>query len=174
MPLLSVLSLAGALIGGTVLLRTSSVALKPIIGGLVVALLIVLFLKPDAGLRQRQPGRMAYIAGAVVYLMIQILAGFFGGGTGTLIFYTLMLFFGVTIIQVAATQTVPFIILTVSSTILFASHGIIDYTYGLALMAGTAVGGYVGAYIAIRSGERWVRRLFAVLVIIVAVKLLFF
>jgi uncharacterized membrane protein YfcA len=39
-------------------------------------------------------------------------------------------------------------------------------------MAGTAVGGYLGAHIAIKSGERWVRRLFAAVVIGAGAKLL--
>ena len=69
--------------------------------------------------------------------------------------------FGVTIIQVAATQVVPFFVLTIASLAVFATSGIIDYRLGFALMAGTAVGGYLGVHIAIRSGEVWVRRLFA-------------
>jgi uncharacterized membrane protein YfcA len=101
-----------------------------------------------------------------------VLAGFFGGGSGTLIFYTLMMFFGITIIQVAATQILPFMVLTVSSLIVFALNGIIDYGIGIVLMAGTAVGGYLGAHIAIKSGERWVRRLFAAVVIGAGAKLL--
>ena len=103
--------------------------------------------------------------------LVQILAGFFGGGTGVLIFYILMSFFGVTIIQVAATQVLPFMVLTVSSMALFAASGIIDYRMGIVLMAGTAVGGYLGAHIAIQSGDIWVRRLFAVVVLVSATRL---
>jgi uncharacterized membrane protein YfcA len=39
-------------------------------------------------------------------------------------------------------------------------------------MAGTAVGGYLGAHIAVRNGELWVRRLFVVVVLISASRLL--
>jgi uncharacterized membrane protein YfcA len=124
-PLLTVLSLVGSLIGATILINIDPSITRYVVGGLVILLLPVLFLKRDVGLHARRATRSQVIMGSILYLFIQILAGFFGGGTGTLIFYTLMLFFGVTIIQVAATQIIPFFVLTVSSTALFASHGFV-------------------------------------------------
>ena len=172
-PVLAVASLAGSLIGASILLNADADALHEAVGFLVLALLPVLFLKPNAGLAEITVSRRRRTLGLMLYFLIQVLAGFFGGGTGTLIFYTLMLFFGVTIIQVAATQVVPFMVLTLSSLTLFAAGGIIDYRIGLVLMAGTAVGGYLGAHIAIRSGEVWVRRLFALVVLASGARLLF-
>lgn len=133
----------------------------------------VVFLARNLGLAPREVSALRFRLGLTLYFLVQVLAGFFGGGTGTLIFYVLMSFFGVTIIQVAATQIVPFMVLTVSSLVLFAASGIIDYRMGIVLMAGTAVGGYLGAHIAIQSGELWVRRLFAVVVLASAARLLF-
>jgi uncharacterized membrane protein YfcA len=171
-PALALASLAGSLIGASLLLRAEDVSLRSVVGVLLLALLPVLFLKPGLGVEAREVSRPQLALGLVLYFGIQVLAGFFGGGTGTLIFYTLMFFFGVTIIQVAATQIVPFLVLTLSSLALFAAGGIIDYRVGLVLMAGTATGGYLGARIAIRSGNRWVRRLFAVVVLASAARLL--
>lgn len=171
-PALAVASLAGALIGAGALVNVDPASLTPIVGLLVLVLLPVLFLSPGAGVAARKASPRRRRAGLAVYFLIQVLAGFLGAGTGTLIFYTLMAFFGVTIIQVAATQVVPFFVLTLASLIVFAAHGIIDYRTGLALMAGTAVGGYLGAHIAIRSGDVWVRRLFALVVVISGTRLL--
>ena len=173
-PMLAVASLAGSLIGAGVLVNIDPESLTPIVGLLVLVLLPVLFLIPGAGVDSRKVSRRRERAGLALYFLIQVLAGFFGAGTGTLIFYTLMGFFGVTIIQVAATQVLPFFVLTLSSLIVFAAHGIIDYRTGLVLMAGTAVGGYLGAHIATRSGDVWVRRLFALVVVISGARLLFF
>jgi uncharacterized membrane protein YfcA len=172
-PMLSLASLAGSLVGASILLDADAEDLHTAVGLLVLALLPVLFLRPQAGLAEVAVSRRRMSLGLALYFLIQVLAGFFGGGTGTLIFYTLMLFFGVTIIQVAATQVVPFMVLTVASLTVFAAGGIIDYRIGLVLMAGTAVGGYLGAHIAVRSGEVWVRRLFALVVVASGARLLF-
>jgi uncharacterized membrane protein YfcA len=172
-PVLAVASLAGSLIGASVLVSAEPGSLNVVVGVLLIALLPALFLKRDLGVALRDVSTIRLGLGLALYFLVQILAGFFGGGTGALIFYILMSFFGITIIQVAATQIVPFIVLTVSSLALFAASGIIDYRMGVVLMAGTAVGGYLGAHIAVKSGDTWVRRLFALVVLASATRLLF-
>jgi uncharacterized membrane protein YfcA len=171
-PLLAVASLVGSVTGASILVTVDPGLLEPVVGVLLLVLLPILFLNRDVGVEARETSRPRMALGLSIYLLVQVLAGFFGGGTGTLIFYTLMMFFGITIIQVAATQILPFMVLTLSSLIVFAQSGIIDYGIGIVLMAGTAVGGYLGAHIAIESGERWVRRLFAAVVIGAGAKLL--
>jgi uncharacterized membrane protein YfcA len=172
-PALAVASLAGSLLGASALLRARPGSLRVVVGVLLIALLPLLFVRPDLGVEAREPSPVRRRVGLVLYFLVQVLAGFFGGGTGMLIFAILMTCFGVTITQVAATQTLPFIVLTLSALVLFAAGGLIDYRIGAVLMAGTAVGGYVGAHVAIQSGDRWVRRLFAVVVLASALRLLF-
>jgi uncharacterized membrane protein YfcA len=172
-PALVVASLAGSLVGASVLVSTPPGSLRSVVGILLLVLLPLLFLKRDLGVVPREVSRPRMRLGLALYFLVQVLAGFFGGGTGTLVFYILMAFFGVTITQVAATQTLPFVALTVSSLTLFAIGEIIDYRMGLVLMAGTAVGGYLGAHFAVKSGDRWIRRLFSVVVLGSAVRLLF-
>lgn len=162
----------GSLIGATWLIRAEPGALRGVVGALLLVLLPLLFLKPDLGVAPREVSRLRVGLGLVLYLLVQIVAGFFGGGTGTLIFFILMSCFGVTVTQVAATQILPFLALTLSSLILFAFGGIIDYRFGAALLAGTAVGGYLGAHLAITRGDRWVRRVLAVIVLGSGVRLL--
>jgi len=112
--------------------------------------------------------------GLVLYFLIQIFTGFFGAGTGVFIFYILMLCFGLTITEAVATQSIPLLVLSISSLALFALHGIIDYEIGIVLLAGMALGGYIGAHFALKKGNKWIKGLFAVIVIISGIKLLFF
>lgn len=171
-PALALASLVGSLIGATWLIRAEPGALTAVVGALLLVLLPLLFLKPDLGVAPREVSRLRVRLGLVLYFLVQILAGFFGGGTGTLIFFILMSCFGATVTQVAATQILPFLALTLSSLLLFAFGGIIDYRFGTALLAGTAVGGYLGAHLAITRGDRWVRRVLAVIVLVSGVRLL--
>lgn len=172
-PALVVASLAGSLVGASVLVSAEPGSLRGVVGILLLALLPLVFLRRDLGVTPREVTKPRMQFGLALYFLVQVLAGFFGAGTGTLIFYILMSFFGVTITQVAATQTLPFLVLTLGSLTLFATSGIVDYRMGLVLMAGTAVGGYIGAHVAVTSGDRWVRRVFAVVVVASAARLLF-
>ena len=167
-PTLCLLSVAGALIGSTILIRIAPEILQPVIAFLIVALLPVLLLKRDLGVASREVSRGRLIAGLLLYFVVQIVSGFFHGGMGTVIFFILMAFVGLTIVEVAATQMLPFIALAATSSILFAWNGFIDFRVGLVLMAGGTIGGHLGARFAVRYGERWVRRLFAGMVLVSA------
>ncbi len=171
-PWLGTASLVGSLLGANLLVRTDAPRLEPIIGLLVLLLLPVLFLRPSFGVESRDTPRSWQLAGFGLYFAIQLLTGFFGAGTGPLVFTTLMACFGLTIVQAVATQVVPFLLLTLSSVFVFGSHGLIDYRIGIALLLGTAVGGSVGAKLAIEQGAGWVRRMFAGIVALSALRLL--
>tara|TARA_B100001971_G_C18029462_1_gene451751 strand:- start:128 stop:817 length:690 start_codon:yes stop_codon:yes gene_type:complete len=172
--ILSILSIVGSIIGANILLKTKSEILTNVIGIILILLLPFIFIKKDIGIKRKKVTRLKMIIGLVIYFLIQTFTGFFGGGTGTLIFYTLMIAFGYTIIEANATNNIPWILLAISSFIIFAINGIVDYKIGTILLLGMITGGYIGAHVAIKKGDKWVKTLFAVLVIISGIKLLFF
>ena len=171
---LSVVSLVGSLIGANILLNLDTEALQNIAGVLLLMLLPFVFLKRNIGIQRNKTGLLLMGIGLVLYFLIQIFTGFFGAGTGVFIFYILMLCFGLTITEAVATQSIPLLVLSISSLALFALHGIIDYEIGIVLLAGMALGGYIGAHFALKKGNKWIKGLFAVIVIISGIKLLFF
>jgi hypothetical protein len=148
--------------------------LQKIAGILLLVLLPFIFLKRDIGVQRTETTKTKKALGSVAYFFIQTFTGFFGAGTGPFIFYTLMIGFGLTIIEAVATQIIPLLVLSISSLVIFALHGLINYKIGIALLAGMATGGYIGAHVALKKGSAWIKSLFVVLVVIAAVKLLFF
>jgi len=146
-PVLAVLSLIGSFIGAKILLDISPKVLGLVIGILMIILLPLIFLKKDLGIVRLKTGWTKKIIGAIIYFAIMIFAGFYGQGTGPMVFYTLTFFFGLTII---------------------------DYKIGLILFATMSIGSYVGASTAIKKGDLWIKRLFVALVVAISVKLLFF
>ena len=43
----------------------------------------------------------------------------------------------------------------------------------LALLAGSLIGGYVGSHYAIKKGNRWIKRVFKIVTILIGLKLVF-
>lgn len=171
---LTIISVAGSLIGANILVNINPALLHNLIGVLILILLPLLLIKPDLGTQHTQENRNKIIIGSIIYFFVQIFAAFFGGGTGILIAYTLMFFFGLTIIEATATKIIPWFFLSISSLAIFAFKGIIDYKVGVVMLMGMAIGGYLGAHVALKKGNAWVKRLFFLFVTISVVKLLFF
>ncbi len=172
-PILAILSLAGSLIGANILLNIDPKILQNIVGFILLLLMPFIFLKKDIGVKDSKPTSFKIAVGLILYFLVQIFSGFFGG-VGPIIFYILIITFGFTIIEANATQTIPILVLFISSLIIFALNGIINYEVGAVLLVSMAIGGYIGAHIAIKKGDKWVKGLFALLVIILSIKLLFF
>jgi uncharacterized membrane protein YfcA len=173
-PILAAISLFGSLIGANILLNVNPRILESVVGILILILLPFIFLKRDIGIETIKTGKLRIIIGLMIYFFIMIFGGFFGQGTGPMIFYVLTFFLGFTLIEVLATGIIPWFILSVSSLVIFGFNGIINYKIGIILLIGMAIGGYAGAHVALKKGNQWIKRLFIIFVIISGIKLLFF
>ncbi|MCK4327045.1 MAG: sulfite exporter TauE/SafE family protein [Candidatus Diapherotrites archaeon] len=173
-PILAAISLVGSLIGANILLAVDPNILQQIVGVFLLVLLPFIFLKQNIGVKRSKVPKSKAALGLLIYFLIMIFGGFFGQGTGPMIFYALTYFLGFTMIEVLATGIIPWFVLSISSLVIFALYGIIDYEVGIVLLIGMAVGGYIGAHVVLKKGDLWVKRLFILFVIISGLKLLFF
>lgn len=173
-PILTIISIIGSIIGTNILLNIDQKMLESVIGVFILILLPLIFLKKDLGIKRNEMSRNKKIIGLVIYFIIMTFGAFFGQGTGPMIFFALTYFMGFTMLEVLATNIIPWFALTISSLVIFALNGIIDYKIGIVLLIGMTAGGYIGAHVAIKKGDLWVKRLFVFLVIISGIKLFFF
>lgn len=168
------LAVLGGVIGAKLLLEVNEEFLSLFIGVLILVLLGVMFFKKEVGLKKREMSKAHKGVGIFIYFLLMILGGFFGGGIGVLIIYTLTYFMGFTMVEANATDMVPWFVLSLSALIIFMVSGIVDYTIGITLFFGMILGGYIGARTAIKKGNIWVKYFFACVVIASSIKLLFF
>lgn len=173
-PFLSIISMVSSIIGANILLSVDATILPKTVGLLLLVLLPMIFLQQNVGVKRTKRTKSRIAFGLILYFFIMIFGGFFGQGTGPLIFYTLTYFLGFTMLEVLGTGLIPWFVLSLSSSVIFALNGIIDYQAGIVLFIGMAIGGYLGAHVALKKGNLWVKRLFILFVIISGMKLLFF
>src|SRR5699024_877324 len=64
------------------------------------------------------------------------------------------------------------LIYTLPALGIFIWMGQVNWTLGILLAAGTAVGSWLGTRVAVFGGERWIRIIVAIVVIMMAIKLL--
>ncbi len=165
------LSLAGAQIGARLLLQADDAILRHIIVGFMLAMLPLLFFMKNLGIENKEVSAGRKAVGYVLLLLTYTWQAFFGGGAATIIFYVMMLFFGMSINRSSATNKIPGLLLSVSTLIVFVSHGIVNWVYGIDLFFGMLAGGYLGAHTALKKGDAWVKAVFVVVVVVSAVKL---
>ncbi len=174
LPILILVSIVGSIIGANIFLSIDKSILSKIIGIMILLVLPIIFIRKDSGLVKKIVSKTYNYFGYISYFILAIYDGFFGVGAGIVAIYIFIFLFGTTIIEANALDKIPWFINVLISTIIFAFSGLINYIYGLVLLLGMLIGGYFGARIVITKGNIFVKAVFSVIVVIFAIKLLFF
>ena len=107
-----------------------------------------------------------------------VAAGFWGGfiqiGVGLIMMPIMNRVMGLDLVRVNMHKVFIALMFSVVALAVFAAQVDIEWGLGLALAAGYAVGGWLGANSAVAKGERLIRRVFYIALAAMAVKLLFF
>ncbi|MFH1409188.1 MAG: sulfite exporter TauE/SafE family protein [Nanoarchaeota archaeon] len=170
----SILSVVGASVGANILVNIDDAILEKAIGIIILALVPLFFLKKHLGVQRGNPGWRKKTAGYLLYGLVAIWGGFFGGGSGIMILTVITIFFGMPLINANATNKIPFLLASLTAVFIFAINGIIDLWIGAVLLVSMYLGGMVGATTAVKRGNKWVKGLFILVIVVSAIKLLFF
>lgn len=172
--LFAVLSLIGTYIGANLLLTFPKQYLTPTIIALLLFITLVFVFKKKLGIERKVVSKKYTYVGFVFYFLTSILAGFFLAGTGILVLYVMVTFLGITLIEANATRQVLLIPTALMSTFIFAQNNLVDFPIGIVLMIGMILGGAIGARLAIKKGDAWVKNITVVVVLITIAKLILF
>jgi uncharacterized membrane protein YfcA len=160
------LGLLGALAGAALVLWVKPEVLKPmVLVLLVLAGAVVAFVRPPA-MSAALPPRAAVLEGALIALVIGAYDGFFGPGTGTFLILAFVTVLRFSLQQASANAKVVNFASNLAAVLIFASRGVVLWQVAVPMAAGQALGGAAGAQLAVKGGDRVVRRV--VLLVVVA------
>jgi uncharacterized membrane protein YfcA len=158
-----VVSLAGGILGGLLLVRTSDAAFLRLLPWL---LLLAATTFSFGGRLQQLLGRRgaaSYVAVMVFQFLIAIYGGYFGGGMGIMTLAALTIAGMKDIHEMNAVKSVLAVAINGVALAEFVVLGAIAWAPGLIMMAGGIAGGYAGAATARRVDPRFVRVLVTVI-----------
>jgi uncharacterized membrane protein YfcA len=172
---LGIPAMFGSILGVNVVLQINEAILKQAVA--IITIIILFFMviaKPKIGIEQtdRVVANNEYIIGALSGFLLGVYGGFCGIGTGTFLSYTLILLFRQTFLECAATVKIAALLFSAMAASIFALNGAIHYSLAISLFLGASIGSYVVAHYSDTIGNVWIKRLFLVVVLIMAIKLL--
>lgn len=169
----SVAALLAAAVGAATVSFIPAAALRPMV--LVLLLLVgsyVLF-KPGFGQQKTSilPSvsrkRMAVLVGSV----LGFYDGFFGPGTGSFLIFAFVRWFGMDMLQASATSKFVNLATNFAALLYFVSHEGVLWKVGLLMALANIAGAQLGARLAVRRGNGFVRILLLVVVTALLMKL---
>jgi len=173
LPVLTSLTLVGSALGAFLLLAVPSKEMPIVVALAMLVVLRFSLIERNTGLSEApdSPSRSLEIAGYIATFMLGIYGGFFSGGYVALLTVAYVFFFRMTFTEAVAVTKVLNFFSSLIATLVFAWQGIIDWKLGFLLSAVSFVGAMLGATLARRMSNLWLRRMFLAAVLILTVKL---
>lgn len=156
--LLSGLAVVASIIGTQLVFVLEADVLEKLVGVITVSLVPIIFFNRKIGLANTAVSRHRQIAGIALYFLIMTVQAGLGSGIGLLLMFVLMGTLGFDALRANATKRVAGLALVLVSFIIFAFSGYMDWLLAACLGAGTLLGGYVGAGLAVKHGNVLVKR----------------
>lgn len=154
-PLGFVFGFVGSLAGARVLLMVRPEPLKPVV--LVLLMLAAAFIawprKPTKG----EPHAWAMVALVPIAFGLGFYDGFFGPGVGSMLIVAFVLVFGDTLTRASGNAKVVNLASNLAALLLFSLKGAVLWRIAIPMAAGNALGAFVGARLAVKRGDRFVR-----------------
>lgn len=170
----SVISGAAAVAGSLLLVKLSShqALLEDAMAVAILALGIPLLYIKNMGIKTKITSRPMKIAGGFLLCLGVLLQVTLSSGVGSLQLIILMGLFGMNALTASATRRAMQLTVASISLGIFMFTGLIDYKIGLVALITSLLGGYIGAHIAVKKGNKFIVNLFALTSAALALQLL--
>lgn len=134
------------------------------------------FAKRDAGVipEATPPSRAAELLGYAAIFLLGIYGGFFSGGYVTILTPVFVVGLGMTYVHAVANTKLINVFSSLVATLIFMWRGVVDYRLGLILAFVMFVGAIIGARVALKLDNLWLRRIFLATVVALALKTLIY
>ena len=165
--------LIGSALGARLALEFNEELLKFIIICMNLLAIVIFVVRPRLGLegRKRTQGLGSAVLGALICLGLGAYGGFYGAMVGTLTVYVFIIWYGLTFLECAGTIKLSALGLNLSAAMVYAWNGAVDYRLGLFMMTGCMIGNWIGAHFSDRLGNKWIRRILILFVLMAVVKI---
>lgn len=165
----------GVMAGVFFILEVSPRHAEVALGVLTLSLAVYSFFKPELGLRHSPRHRhfRGFLMGAVVLFVLGFTNGALSAGSGLFVTLWLVYWFGFDY-RTAVAQTLVAVGLGWNAVGALTMSAVADVQWNWipALLAGSLVGGYLGAHTSIASGNQFIKRLFEGVTLLMGLKLL--
>lgn len=148
--------------------------LTPIVLVAVVAVGIYTLVKPKMGLehapKHTERGSIAW-RGALIGLVVGFYDGVLGPGTGSFFVILIVAFLGYGFLQSSVSAKIANLTTNVAAILVYGVHGELLIVLGVAMACANMTGGFIGARMATKNGNAFVRVVFLVVLGILSLKL---
>lgn len=158
----------GGLLGAWIATVLPAHAMRAALATAVVLVALTTVVRPP-----RTP-RLGARGAAAAFFLVGVYMGFLQAGAGFALLACLVGGLGLDLVRANAAKVFIVLVTTVGALVVFGLKGQVRLLPGLVCAAGNMAGAFLGARVALRRGEGWIRAVIVVAAVLAVVKLLVF
>ena len=165
----------GVVAGANIILFVPDRSAEIALGLLTMALGLYSIFQPSLGLEKQAMAFSLhrYLVGGLVLFAIGMLNGSLTSGTGLFVTLWLVRWYGLDYkLAVAYTLVLVGLFWNSSGAVTLGLLSQIQWDWLPALLLGSLLGGYIGAHLAIVKGNKWIKRVYETITLVIGVKLM--
>ncbi len=173
----AVAAMLGGLIGAWLSIHTPAKDLTRILAVIMIMIAILILIQSKIKKQLNQSVRIKgkwLLISFIIYFFIGIYGGFIQAGMGFMIIIAGLLVNRFNLTQANSIKALIVLILTIPTLYMFAVKGLVNWEAGLFIALGTAAGSWLTSRWSVNVNEKYIRRIIAAIVIILAIKLWFY
>lgn len=172
---LGIPAVIGAFVGSRIAVSLPDVLFNRILSIVMIVVLTLILTRPEKRFLKQTgaselTGTRRWVAVGVFFL-VGIYGGFIQAGVGFILIVSLSLLTGLPLVNVNAIKVAIVAIYTAMALAVFVLNGNVEWGLGLLLAVGNSFGAYLGSVFAVKKGDRYIRMIITVSVIVMAGKL---
>jgi uncharacterized protein len=166
---ITIASIIGAIVGSLLVINIKSADFDKILG--IILIFVLLLMLRHKKKSRRNSNKLPKWLEFIIFLAVGFYGGFIQVGIGFILLATLNLVEDYDLIRANAVKVFIVLCYTVFVVIVFTLNDKIIWKYGLILAVGNSLGAYTGVKVAIKGGERIVKIVLSVAIVIACLKL---
>lgn len=171
---LTLIAVPATALGAAMVVSVDPTTLSKFVGVILIALIPLLFVNRDLGVKENRATGTRRLVSHLAFFITRVWGGFFSPGSGLMETYVRMRGYGYTLLQGKAVTRIPDILAGIGGITIFALSGFIDFRLAAVLFLGMLLGGFVGTGYAIQKGNAWLKPILGLVIVITAIKMIFF
>ena len=173
---LGISALLGAVIGAQIAVDIKGETFNKILAVVMVLVVGYMVLKPkysNLNLSELTSGKSLWFS-TLLFFFVGVYGGFIQAGVGFLMLLVLTSVNNLSLVKSNAVKVTVVLIYTLAAVAIFAYNDKIDWRIGLTLAFGNSIGGWLTSRYSVRKGDKLVKQVLVIMVVIMAIKLWFF
>jgi uncharacterized membrane protein YfcA len=164
------LALVGSALGALLVLQIKPGVLRPLVLVLLVAAAVfIAFVRVPSPSEEKPRVPSAALLGAIAFLLGGY-DGFFGPGTGTFLIVLYVALLGISLARASADAKVVNCASNFAALVVFSIQGVVVWSLAAPMLVAQIFGGWTGAHLAVRGGNRFIRLVVVLVALALVVK----